>query len=153
MGAQINDVHGFSPALVLEAKVGFSRYYAYSLPVNYGTPQQQFTLTGTGASPDLKSQKSDQFDASLEYYFGNAGQLSAAVFYKRLRNLIIAENTVETFTNANGNSADFNLLRYVNADKLLPHPDCGLKTRTVEESLDKCRVVVEAAKKVRAEVG
>ena len=44
-------------------------------------------------------------------------------------------------------------LRYVSADKLLPHPDCGLKTRTVEESLDKCRVVVEATKKVRAEVG
>jgi len=43
-------------------------------------------------------------------------------------------------------------LRYVTADKLLPHPDCGLKTRTVEESLDKCRIVVEAAKKVRAEV-
>ena len=44
-------------------------------------------------------------------------------------------------------------LRYVSADRLLPHPDCGLKTRTVEESLDKCRVVVAAAKKVRAEVG
>jgi 5-methyltetrahydropteroyltriglutamate--homocysteine methyltransferase len=43
-------------------------------------------------------------------------------------------------------------LRYVSADKLLPHPDCGLKTRSVEESLDKCRIVVEAAKKVRAEV-
>ncbi|TME43291.1 MAG: methionine synthase [Chloroflexi bacterium] len=44
-------------------------------------------------------------------------------------------------------------LKYVSADRLLPHPDCGLKTRTVEESLDKCRVVVEAAKKVRAEIG
>ena len=44
-------------------------------------------------------------------------------------------------------------LRYVSADKLLPHPDCGLKTRTVEESFDKCRIVVEAAKKVRAEIG
>lgn len=43
-------------------------------------------------------------------------------------------------------------LKYVKPDKLLPHPDCGLKTRTVEESLDKCRVVVEATKKVRAEV-
>ena len=43
-------------------------------------------------------------------------------------------------------------LRYVSADKLLPHPDCGLKTRSVEESLDKCRIVVQAAKKVRAEV-
>lgn len=40
-------------------------------------------------------------------------------------------------------------LRYVPADRLLPHPDCGLKTRSVEESMDKCRVVVEAAKQVR----
>jgi 5-methyltetrahydropteroyltriglutamate--homocysteine methyltransferase len=43
-------------------------------------------------------------------------------------------------------------LRYVSADKLLPHPDCGLKTRPVEESIAKCRIVVEAAKVVRAEV-
>lgn len=44
-------------------------------------------------------------------------------------------------------------LKYVAADKLYPHPDCGLKTRTVDETIDKCRVVVEAAKKVRAELG
>ena len=43
-------------------------------------------------------------------------------------------------------------LRYVSAEKLLPHPDCGLKTRPVEESIAKCRVVVEAAKVVRAEL-
>jgi 5-methyltetrahydropteroyltriglutamate--homocysteine methyltransferase len=43
-------------------------------------------------------------------------------------------------------------LRYVAPDRLLPHPDCGLKTRTVDESLDKCRVVVEAAKVVRKEL-
>ena len=43
-------------------------------------------------------------------------------------------------------------LKYVSADKLLPHPDCGLKTRPVEESIAKCRVVVEATKVVRAEV-
>ena len=44
-------------------------------------------------------------------------------------------------------------LRYVSADRLLPHPDCGLKTRTVDEAKEKCRVVVEAARKVRAELG
>ena len=43
-------------------------------------------------------------------------------------------------------------LRYVAPDRLLPHPDCGLKTRTVDESLEKCRVVVEAAKVVRKEL-
>jgi 5-methyltetrahydropteroyltriglutamate--homocysteine methyltransferase len=43
-------------------------------------------------------------------------------------------------------------LRYVTADKLLPHPDCGLKTRPVDESIAKCKIVVEATKVVRAEI-
>jgi 5-methyltetrahydropteroyltriglutamate--homocysteine methyltransferase len=43
-------------------------------------------------------------------------------------------------------------LRYVSKERLLPHPDCGLKTRTVEESEEKCRVVVEATKVVRGEL-
>jgi 5-methyltetrahydropteroyltriglutamate--homocysteine methyltransferase len=43
-------------------------------------------------------------------------------------------------------------LKYVTADKLLPHPDCGLKTRPVEESIAKCKVVVDATKIVRAEL-
>jgi len=43
-------------------------------------------------------------------------------------------------------------LRYVSKERLLPHPDCGLKTRTVEESEEKCRVVVEATKVVRSEL-
>jgi len=43
-------------------------------------------------------------------------------------------------------------LRYVSKERLLPHPDCGLKTRTVEESEEKCRVVVEATKVVRKDL-
>jgi len=43
-------------------------------------------------------------------------------------------------------------LKYVSADKLLPHPDCGLKTRPVDESIAKCKVVVDATKIVRAEL-
>jgi 5-methyltetrahydropteroyltriglutamate--homocysteine methyltransferase len=43
-------------------------------------------------------------------------------------------------------------LRHVSKERLLPHPDCGLKTRTVEESEEKCRVVVEATKIVRKEL-
>ena len=43
-------------------------------------------------------------------------------------------------------------LRYVPADKLWPHPDCGLKTRTVEECVEKCTAVVEATKVVRKEL-
>jgi 5-methyltetrahydropteroyltriglutamate--homocysteine methyltransferase len=43
-------------------------------------------------------------------------------------------------------------LRYVPADKLWPHPDCGLKTRTIEESVEKCTAVVEATRVVRKEL-
>jgi 5-methyltetrahydropteroyltriglutamate--homocysteine methyltransferase len=43
-------------------------------------------------------------------------------------------------------------LRHVPAEKLWPHPDCGLKTRTVEECVEKTKVVVEAAKVVRKEL-
>ena len=43
-------------------------------------------------------------------------------------------------------------LRYVSAEKLWPHPDCGLKTRTVEECVEKCVAVVEATKLVRKEL-
>src|SRR3989454_5382377 len=44
-------------------------------------------------------------------------------------------------------------LRYVPPERLLPHPDCGLKTRTVDEAKEKCRIVVEATRTVRAELG
>jgi 5-methyltetrahydropteroyltriglutamate--homocysteine methyltransferase len=43
-------------------------------------------------------------------------------------------------------------LRFVPAERLWPHPDCGLKTRTVDECVEKCRVVVEATKVVRKEL-
>src|SRR5207237_3969306 len=41
-------------------------------------------------------------------------------------------------------------LRYVKPEQLWPHPDCGLKTRTVDECSEKCRIVVEATKVVRS---
>jgi TonB-dependent receptor len=98
------------------AQLNFN-FDANGLPINYGTPNQQATFTGIGASPDLRAQRANQFDASLEYYFGNAGQLSAAVFYKRIKGYIVGLPTEETFTNANGQTLDFVLTRYVNADK------------------------------------
>lgn len=38
-------------------------------------------------------------------------------------------------------------------DRVFVDPDCGLKTRTVDEAKDKMRVVVEAVRRVRAERG
>lgn len=44
-------------------------------------------------------------------------------------------------------------LKLVPPEQLLVAPDCGLKTRTVEEAKDKLRVVQEGVHKVRSELG
>lgn len=43
-------------------------------------------------------------------------------------------------------------LEVMRPEQIWVDPDCGLKTRTVDETLDKLRVCVEAAKKIRAKV-
>ena len=44
-------------------------------------------------------------------------------------------------------------LEIFSPEHLLIGPDCGLKTRTTEESLSKLRVMVEAVKEIKAEMG
>ncbi len=44
-------------------------------------------------------------------------------------------------------------LKVFGPDRIYVDPDCGLKTRSVDEAIDKLRVCVEAAKIVRAELG
>lgn len=73
-------------------------------------------FTGTAANPTLKPIKSTQFDASWEYYFGNAGQLSAALFYKRLQDFIFAGNTVLPVTQ-NGTTINFQMTQTQNGSK------------------------------------
>jgi TonB-dependent receptor len=73
-------------------------------------------FTGTSSNPTLRPIKSLNFDASWEYYFGNAGQLSAAVFYKRVKDFIFAGNAVLPVTN-NGTTLDFQLTQLQNGDK------------------------------------
>jgi 5-methyltetrahydropteroyltriglutamate--homocysteine methyltransferase len=43
-------------------------------------------------------------------------------------------------------------LEVIPPERIYVDPDCGLKTRTVEEAKDKMRVVVEATKRVKAEL-
>jgi len=68
---------------------------------------------GTGSAPTLKPTKSDQFDVSWEYYFGHEGQLSAALFYKRVKNFIFAGNQQLQVT-ANGQALDFDVVTLQN---------------------------------------
>jgi 5-methyltetrahydropteroyltriglutamate--homocysteine methyltransferase len=44
-------------------------------------------------------------------------------------------------------------LEVLRPEQMYVDPDCGLKTRTVEEAFDKLRVMVEAVREVRAELG
>jgi TonB-dependent receptor len=49
--------------------------------------------TVSGSNPDLKPQHSDNFDASIEYYFEPVGVISASVFLKELKNFIFTDNS------------------------------------------------------------
>lgn len=73
-------------------------------------------------------------------------------FTKELAIGIVDVHTHETESVATAAEGIRKGLRYVSKERLLPHPDCGLKTRSVEESEEKCRVVVEATKVVRKEL-
>jgi TonB-dependent receptor len=71
---------------------------------------------GTGSNPTLKPTKSLQFDASWEYYFGKDGQLSAALFYKRVKDFIFA-GVQQTPVTSNGQELLFDLVTLQNGDK------------------------------------
>jgi TonB-dependent receptor len=58
--------------------------------------------TATTGNPDLKPTRSQNYDASLEYYFGRAGLLSAAVFRRDLDGFIVNTIQQQTLPGANG---------------------------------------------------
>lgn len=82
-------------------------------PPNYTCPNP---FRGTGSNPALKPTKSLQFDASWEYYFGRDGQLSAALFYKRVKDFIFAGVQQVPIT-ANGQTLNFDMVTLQNGDK------------------------------------
>ena len=95
----------------------------------------------------------DQLDLAMANYgYRWLGLMDKHPFTKEMAIGIVDVHTHELESVAEAAAGIRKGLRYVSADKLLPHPDCGLKTRPVEESIAKCRVVVEAAKVVRAEL-
>lgn len=57
----------------------------------------------TAGNPFLKPQTSWNYDASFEWYFGKVGQLSVALFYKNLHD-VISNGTVATTLTNNGAS-------------------------------------------------
>lgn len=48
--------------------------------------------SGSGGNPDLRPQKSANYDASLEYYFGRSNYVSAVAFYRDVTDRIVTDS-------------------------------------------------------------
>lgn len=73
-------------------------------------------LTGAGGNPDLKPYKSNNFNASLEWYFAPRAILSAEIFYKDIGNYILQQTAPEDYFNQNqGRVTTYQISRPYNA--------------------------------------
>jgi TonB-dependent receptor len=50
--------------------------------------------SGSGGNPDLRPQKSSNYDASLEYYFGRSNYVSAVAFYRDITDRVVTGTEV-----------------------------------------------------------
>lgn len=86
---------------------------AFNFEADGFTPRTVEPLTGSGGNPLLKPTKSNQFDASLEWYFGSANSLTFAAFYKDISNYIFMGNATESYTSG-GQTYSFLVSRNMN---------------------------------------
>lgn len=52
--------------------------------------------SGSGGNPDLRPQKSSNYDASLEYYFGRSNYVSAVAFYRDVTDRVVTGTELRT---------------------------------------------------------
>lgn len=60
------------------------------------TSYNKETQTGTGGNPDIDPYRATQFDLGLEWYFSDAGIVSAVLFLKDIQSFIDTQATLET---------------------------------------------------------
>jgi TonB-dependent receptor len=63
------------------------------------SPNNPTALTATAGNPFLKPALSDQFDLTLEWYFGKVGSLTFDAFYKKVHNFFYQSVTQRQITN------------------------------------------------------
>ena len=86
----------------IQARLGYAKYLRRP---NFDSLNPAVTLqlsnnplvqsAGNAGNPDLKPQKSDSYDATLEYYF-DGGYIAAAGYYRNITNRVITGRQVET---------------------------------------------------------
>jgi iron complex outermembrane recepter protein len=75
-------------------------------------------LTGGGGNPDLDPYESNNFNASLEWYFAPQSILSGEVFYKDIGNYILQQTAPEQYFNQSQNTVTtYQISRPYNAGK------------------------------------
>ena len=73
-------------------------------------------LTGGGGNPDLDPYQSDNFNATLEWYFAPRAILAAELFYKNISNYILTRTVPEDhFNTSQGRVTTYNVSRPFNA--------------------------------------
>ncbi len=73
-----------------------------ALTLSQGTEGGTVTFTGSGGNPGLQPIRSNNYDASLEWYFARAGSVSVAGFYRKINgfiNTLRDQEIVEGFGN------------------------------------------------------
>jgi iron complex outermembrane recepter protein len=82
-----------------------------------GTAQINQEHDTTGGNPYLKPMKSTNLDVSAEWYFSRTGSLTAAGFYKDIKDYIQTGISNRDVTFADGVTATYNVTSYSNAAK------------------------------------
>ncbi|HEX8553923.1 MAG TPA: TonB-dependent receptor [Sphingomonas sp.] len=88
-----------------------------ALQVSSGVTGASFQFQGTSrnANPDLRPVEANQFDLTAEWYFAKVGSLTAALFYKDLKNVVTTVATDRDITN-NGVTQTVNFAGPVNSE-------------------------------------
>lgn len=90
---------------------------ATSLAPFGATGNSAFYGAGGGGNPNLKSVKSDNLDASVEYYFGRASSFTLAAYYRRLDGYIQTYAAAETWPGSQGEPETYLVTRPRNTGK------------------------------------
>lgn len=101
-----------------QLRADLNLFVATDIPVPGGQNEfQGFGLgSSTGGNPFLEPVRADQFDASVEWYFGDSDNLTLAAFSKTLRDYWVSERVQVDFTQ-NGVTLPVFTERTINSDE------------------------------------
>ncbi|MEB1630642.1 TonB-dependent receptor [Xanthomonas campestris pv. campestris] len=72
--------------------------------------------TGRAGNPDLEPMQADQFDSSLEWYYGQGSMVYGTLFYKKINGFIADAVFNEQYLDEDGRPVNWQITRPVNGD-------------------------------------